>query len=305
MSQGYVIRPKAQKGKIHSKDEFELCYLRHQYVRKVNFNPTKEDMAPYMWTIKHCAKNTFFTYRNLFHMIGFESEDLINIGMVHLVSYLGLFSLEKMPEKYDDFVLAFWNKHSKDPKEYDSLSKNKANFTIFLKQRMEDVVRVCRQKARNVKGLPTDEHFIFWGPHEPPAFLRDLIENYEKYGFRKLDVAIYKSIKKKIKPDAGPVFKFNGNWYIAVPVDQKSLSLSDFSGADQDPYDNIHNMTPEQIYFNKQDTKKWSKIQSKFDSKSRRYRARVVREFIDKNQNNPKFAEEIKTAKTLLRDLGV
>lgn len=304
MSQGIVYRPKANKKKIHSKNEFELCYLRHQYFRKTEFNPTEEEMKPYTAIAAHMAKNTFFTYRNLFHMVGFESEDLISIANIHLVSFLGLFSLEKMPSKYEEFMGAHYIKHMKDPTDYDFLSKNRANFTLFIKQRMEDVVRVCRQKARNIKGLSTEEYFFYYGENEPPLFIRDLIDNYEKYGYKKLDTAVYKSIKKKIKTEDSPVFKFNGNYYIAVPVEQKSLSIFDFSGAGMDPYDSIHNMNPEEIFFSLEENKNWDKKQEEFDRKNKFSKTRIIKKFIEKNKKNPGYKEEVRAARKLLKNIG-
>jgi hypothetical protein len=303
MSNSYVQRPKANKKKIHSKNEFELCYLRHQYIRKVDYNPTEQDMAPYVPIVKNLAKNTFFTYRNLFHMVGMESEDLINVGKMHLVSFLGLFSLEKMPGKMEDFFHAHIYKHKKTPKEDDYLDKNKANFTMFLKQRMEDVVRVCRQKARNIRGMPTEEFYVYCGEQRPPKISRDLVENYEKYGFRKIDIGTYKSIKKRAKPE-GLTFFFNNLWYIAVPVEHKSLSIADFSGADMDPYDNIHNMTPEQVLFHKQEAETFEAQKEEFEQYSDITKLTKVRDFVETHKDNPEFADEIKVARKLLKDMG-
>lgn len=298
-----VSRPKADKRKIHCKNEFELCYLRHQYFRRVKYNPTEKEMKPFMQIASHLAKNTFFTYRNLFHLVGFESEDVINIANVHLVSFLGLFSLESMPEKYKEFVKAFNEVQDRDPEERDFLNKNQAIFTLFLKQRMEDVVRVCRQKARNIKGLPTEECYYYYGPKKPPKLLRDLIKNYEKLGFRKLDTAIYKSIKKKVSSFTGSTFAFGDNYYIAVPLDKKSLSINDFDGADMSPYDNIHNMNPEEIYFASEDKDTWEQKQQEFDNKSMNTKVNIVRNFIKTNRNKVEFREEIRVAKRLLREL--
>ena len=304
MSQGNVTRPEAEKRKIHSRNEFELCYIRHQYFRRAANNPSVEEMEPYMDIVKNLSRNTFYTYINLLHMVGFELEDVTNIAMVHLVSFLGLFSLESMPAKHKDFEEIFQRVNVKNPKEKDFHNKNRANFTIFLKQRMEDVVRVCRQKARNIKGLPTEEYFFFYGPNPPPLILRNLIKNCEKLGFRKLDTAIYKSIKKNVKPEDGPVFYFNGNYYISISVDQKSLTLIDFNGAGMDPYDSIHNMTPEQIFFSAEEREKWSRAQEKFNSKTVDSKIGVLSQFIANNKGNPKYKQELRAARKLLREMG-
>lgn len=298
-----VSRPEADIKKINSKNEFELCYLRHQYLRKAKSNPTKDEMKPFEPIAAHMAKNTFYTYKNLFHMVGFDVDDLISIGNIHLISFLGLFSLDKLPKKYDDFVNLYRNSNLSDPTKEQILNKNKANCTLFLKQRMEDVVRVCRQKARNIKGLPTEEYFFYCGVKKPPKILRDLIDNYEKYDYRKLDQAVYKSIRKKVRVEDGPTFRFNDMYYVAVPVEQKSLTLNDFSGADMDPYDSLHNMTPEQIFFSIESDTTFEKRREEFAGKTKTFRARAIRKFIDNNRKNPRYREELKAARKMLKSL--
>lgn len=300
-----IVRPQAKTGKISHKESFELCYLRHQYLRKTTSNPTKDEMEPYQQIVAHLAKNTFYTYKGLFGMIGFDKDDLIHIGNIHLISFLGLFSIEAMPEKYKAFEDTFTRVNFKGPKNKDLLNKNKANCTLFLKQRMEDVVRVCRQKARNIKGLPTEEFFTFCGKEEPPYYLDSLIKHHEKLGYKKIDIAVYKSIKKRVKIDnpSDYVFKFDETYYIAVPVAQKRLSLVDFSGADMDPYDSIHNMDPEQIYFNMEENRKWDTLQERFDSKPKHRRANIIKRFIKNNRDNPQLKEEIRAARKLLKDM--
>lgn len=298
-----TIQPAPTK-KISHKESFEFCYLRHRYLRKIENSPSQDEMKPYLSIAKHLAKNTYFTYKNLFRIIGFDCDDLISIANIHLVSFLGLFSLEKMPEKYEEFISSHYLKHLSHASDFDVRNKNKANCTIFLKQRMEDVVRVCRQKARNIKGLPTEEYFFYYGPNRPPRILRNLIENYEKYGFRKLDTAIYKSIKKKVKIDDSLIFTLNGNYYVAVPVEQKNLSLSDFSGADLDPYDNIHNMNPEQAFSIVEEHKIWEQRQKEFNDVDLSNKAFLIKRFIENNKKKPKFKEELKAARKLLKHIG-
>ena len=260
-------------------------------------------MEPFKKIASHLAKNTFFTYKNLFSVIGFELEDIVNIANVHTVSFLGLFSLEKMPEKYEDFIKQFKSIQEKEPEKEDILDKNKANFTLFLKQRMEDVVRVCRQKARNIKGLPAEEFFYYFGPKPPPKIRRELLKNYEKFGYRKLDNAIYKSIKKKVGILHSNIFMFNGNYYVAVPIEKNSLNIEDLSGAGFNPHDNMHNMTPEEVYFSSEDSNVWKSRQEEFDSKPIHSKTYIISNFIKKNRNKQQFREEIRVAKRLLREL--
>lgn len=299
-----IERPAAEKRKIHSKNEFELCYMRHQYLRRVTYNPTEADMAPYMQIISHQAKNTFYTYRNLFRLVGFDVQDLISIAQIHLVSFLGLYKLDKTPAKYEEFLMVHWKKHDREANTEDVENKDRANLTMFMKQRMEDVVRVCRQKARNIKGMPVEEFYVFYGPKRPPSNSRLLLEDHEKYKFRKLDLGSFKSIKKKCKIKSNDeAFKFAGYWYIAVPLEKRNLTLLDLAGAGLDPYDSIHNKNPEEILFDKVKETEFEEKKANFEAQSDRRKEHIMRHFIRKNKGNPMFSEEIQLAKKFLKDL--
>lgn len=310
-----IERPQADKKKIHSKNEFELCYMRHQYLRRVTFNPTEADMQPYQQIISHQAKNTYYTYKNLFMLVGFDVEDLINIARIHLVSFLGLYKLDKSPEKYQNFLEVHLRKKDREANAEDVENKDRANLTLFMKQRMEDVVRVCRQKARNIKGMPVEEFYSYSGPNEPPQETIELLEEHQKYGFKKIDNAYYKSVKKRHKKlqqemkiievvdDRYKPFIFAGTWFVAVPLDKRNLTLLDFAGAGYDPYDSIHNRNPEELFIIQQSEDEFEAKKAEFESSSDRRKENRIRHFIRKNKGNPMFKEEIEIAKQYLRDL--
>lgn len=299
-----IERPIAENRKINSRDDFEWCYMRHQYLRRVTYNPSEADMAPYTKIISRQARKTYNTYEGLFRLVGFDVEDLVSIARIHLVSFLGLYKLDKTPNKYIEFATTYWNKNIKEPNEQDVENKDRANLTMFMKQRMEDVVRVCRQKARNIKGLPMEDFYVFYGPKRPPKNPRMLLEDHEKYQFRKLDLASFKSIKKKlnIKNNEKP-FKFAGYWYIAIPLEKRNLSSLDLSGAGLDPRDNIHNKNPEELLFGRLKEEEFEDNKAKFKSQTNERKGNIVRYFIRKNKNNPIFKEEVELAKKFIKDL--
>lgn len=301
-----VVRPKADVKRIHSKNEFELCYLRHHYLRRSTANPNADDMRPYNPIIRHLARNTYSVYYNLFRTVGFELEDIVSIGQVHLVSYLGLFAIEKMPKKYDEFIRVIERTRNHIPTEKEFLEKNKANFTLFLKQRMEDLVRVVRQKSRNIKGYPTEEFAIYYGKKKPPKILRNLMEHSQDYGYHKLDLAVFKSIRKRAKvPYDTKAFKFGRKWYVCVPIGRFAVTLDDLSGADLDPYDNAHNHNPEQVYFDSQEERYWKVKKRQFYKQSAADKARQIRSFIAKYEDKPAYSDEIKAARKMLTKLEI
>lgn len=311
-----IERPQAESRKIHSKDEFELCYLRHQYLRRVEYNPTAAEMEPYMKIVSIQAKKTFTTYLNLFKLVGLDYEDIVNIGRVHLVSFLGLFSLEKVPQKYEEFVANHLKKTNSEPTAEIIDNKNRANLTLFMKQRMEDVVRVCGQKARNIKGMATDEFYVFYGPKRPPRNVRKLLEDHEKYGFKKMDIASFKTIRKRVMRDkkakrtkpiqptkSHEILKFAGSYYISIPLEHRDLTMLDFAGANLDPYDNIHNKSPEELMLHSLDINEYERKKTNFLAQTDKRKENIVRNFIRKNKKNPLFKEEIVLARKFLQEL--
>jgi hypothetical protein len=301
MLQPEVNRPEASPIKITTSNDFELCLLRHQYFRRVKYNPTQAEMQPYMKIVEHLTKNTFFTYFNLFKAVGMYHDDILNIGRVHLVSFLGLYALDKQADKNKKFIVKYLIDKDREPTLEEFEQKNKANFTCFFKQRMEDLVRVCRQKVRNIKGQPSEEYQVFCGPTKPPKYPRKLLKDYHELGYKKVDFAVFKSIRKKasVNVDA-TVFEFNQLWYVAIALEQKNLELEDIIGSGNDPYENVHNMQPDELYKEKQ----YDEFEAIFDKKSSHKKALVLRKFVAKNRNNRHYEEEVATARKLLRSMG-
>lgn len=296
-----INRPKGQK-KISHRDEFELCYMRHRYLRRVSYNPSEIEMEPYKAIITNIARNTYNKCRALFNSVGFYLQDLVNIGMIHLVSFLGLFAIEKLPKaKYGEFIRKFKEKHLREPVESEILDKNKANFTIFLKQRMEDLVRICTQKVKNIKGTQAELYNVYYGKTKPQNNLADLSENYELYGYKKIDIATFKTVRKKAGAGNRNIFCFNKIWYIAVPVEQRTLNLEDFSGADLNPSDNVHNLNPEETLSFSEERLYWDKKNENFNRIPKRVRVKMMKEFIENNKDDPSKKQEIEVARKFLR----
>jgi hypothetical protein len=295
-----VERPLPSDKKINTHDDFELAYLRHQYFRRVKYNPTEQEMLPYMKIVEHFTKNTFFVYINLFKTIGMYQDDILNIGRVHLVSFLGLYSLEQNEVKKLEFEEKFEKYQFKKPEAKDYDQKNKANFTMFFKQRMEDLVRVCHQKIRNVKGQNSEEYLVFCGSNKPPKNYRKLLREYQELGYKKVDFAVFKSVRKKagVCFDAS-IFEFGGTWYVAIALEKKNLEIEDLVLSGSNPYDNYHNKRPDDLYEEKEE----SNYQAIFESRSGYRKKTTLKRFIAKNKNNRHYKEEIMAAKRLLKTI--
>jgi hypothetical protein len=249
------------------------------------------------------SKQTFYKYRGLFTLVGFEVEDIINISRVYLVEFLGLFSMEQMPEKYKDFVGSFNRKNSSQPTEEDIQDKNKANLTLFLWQRFEDLIRVCKQKAKDIKGMSVAEYDAFYGAEEPPYVLRLLLENHKKYGYKKLDISTFKAIKKNQKIKTDKPFKFSGYWHVGIKKNHRSLTFEDLAGSNSNMYDNICYKNPEELLFDKIKENDLENKKKRFKAHPKETRVGIVQDFILKNGDNPLFKKEVETAKKYIANM--
>lgn len=296
-----MLRPQADKKKISYKDDFELCYLRHRYLRRVDYNPTEEEMSPYMDIVRKQSLHTFYVYNNLFKTVGFEAEDMVNVGRVFLTEFIGLFSLEKMDKKHSDFVNSNMRNKGAEPTSQDILNKNKADVTTFLKQRLQDFVRICKQKARDIKGVPTNDFYAYYGKDAPPSDLRLLVEDHVKFGFRKIDPASFRTIRKRMKVNShNKPFEFAGLWYVSVIAERRTLSSVDFTGADMDPYDNIHNKDPERLLLEKDSEENFHRKRKNFKRLPVDKQLSIMRDFINGNANNPRYAKEVNLARDFI-----
>lgn len=297
-----VERPEAVGPKINCYKEFELCYLRHKYFRKSKINPTEEQMQPFYGIIRSLSRKTYFTYQVLFQIVGLETDDIINIGKAHIVSFLGLFSVQ-LPENMDKFIDKHVGIYGTAPTASDFLNKDKADFTEFLKQRYTELFRIARQKVRNIQGRLYEEYLVYYGPIVPPEDNQKLIKGYNKLGFKKLDIDKFKSLKRKMFPqETGPVYKFNNLYYVTVPLIHTHISLDDLVGSDLNPYDSIHNMNPEEILIHSDTEEIFKRNKSKWKNASKTAKNKKIRDFIRANKNNPRYTEEVKTARRMVKN---
>ena len=300
MNYGTVERPKFEE-KISSNDEFELCYLRHQYIRKSKHNPTEAEMQPYRWIINNFVGNSLYVYGPLLIAVGIGREDLTSIAQMQLVSYLGLFSMDHNETKRKEFTDVFRYQKLKDPLEKDFLDKDKAAFTCFLKQRMEDVIRVCRQKSKNINGKVLEEYTCFSGPVTPPKNPRDILKDHYSYGYKSLNAIAFKKIRKhaNVENDAS-LFQHDGLWYVAFAMEYLPLTFDEILGSGHTPWENAHNMGPLELI----EENEFNSLTTRFEGLSVTQKIRKLKGFLQTHSHSKYFKKEIRTAKATLRKLG-
>lgn len=113
-----------------NEDGFELVLLRHTNFRR-SPNKTEKELEPYMQTVKSAAKRAFFRFNSIFTSIGLDADDLINIGRVHLISFLHNYAVSE--DRTDQIKL----------------------LTAYLNQRFGEAAKLSYKKALNATCLPS------------------------------------------------------------------------------------------------------------------------------------------------------
>lgn len=285
--------------RISHRDSFELCLIRHKYFRKAKCKPTPLQMSLYDKIVKHFSFRTYYTYFDIFSIVGLDKEDVLSLGYVHLVNFWSLFRIgpKKNKDKYNKFTKRYELRYNVYPDSLALDAKNKANFTIFLKQRMEDIVRICSQKAKNIKGFKVDSSMAFYSKDK---FLNNLKLPIKNNNIKYLSASKFKTIKKRAKSKDSNQFKWAGNWYISIPLAPRNLDKSDLINSGWNMHENEHNINPESVLVNKENKIQFDKQLNLFQNSSNENKLNIIANFINEKANDPNFVDEISTARLYL-----
>lgn len=145
------MRISEDRGKLSSKDDFELVLFRWKYLNKTK-NPDKETMKKYETPARDVSRKMFAKFAPVFKSMGFELEDLHSIAMVHTVSFIGLFSLGSNPEKMESFVVKFTENNGFPPSQEDIEAKDMKDCYSFLTQRLKENALHTKRKLQMING---------------------------------------------------------------------------------------------------------------------------------------------------------
>jgi hypothetical protein len=125
-----VDRGPAPTGRVRYTTHFEDVYLRHTILRR-SPNRSEADLEPYMPTMRSAARRAFYHWNSVFRPMGFDVEDLQNIGVAYLLEFMHNYAYSKVAE--DRIKL----------------------LNTFLNQRFGECAKICYKKALNATALPT------------------------------------------------------------------------------------------------------------------------------------------------------
>lgn len=292
------------KQRIHHKDEFELSYLRWRYLIRTS-NPPAEVLKQFENAAYKCARDSFFGEKDTYIASGMELEDVCSIAQVHLVSYLGLYSIEHVPDQMEKFVNKYEKTNGKKPDEKEIKRKNLSNMICFISQRLRDLIRICKQKNRNITGENVTYEIYKLTGKEKECSDWALSLSPESYGFEKISRAEKIKVGSHIIRDAamervehkGRVYRVisdvTGVTWLSNHNDPSNLPIFN-------PQDKILN--PEEIEDFKLKHRK-EKLLDRYQEASPKNKIRILKRIVRFLSKKEGFEQEVELAKTLLLEV--
>jgi hypothetical protein len=234
-----------EKKKINSSDHFELVYLRHRYFRK-STNPSTERLQQFEEMICNIADKVFYKNTTIFRLVGFEKDDLRNIGRVNTVSFISMGGLEENPPLMEKFLIDHKNKYGNDsiPSKRDVFLRECYNLSKYLNQRLYEIAKFCEVKSANILGDKLKKSF-FVGTLEQNPTDDSLLINPESFGFKKITEVEYKNLIKENSPK--DKLNFTTSDGMVVRAVHKKPDFSNIEEFYKNSSQNECNLNPEDI----------------------------------------------------------
>jgi len=285
---------------INYKSDFELVLMRWRYLLK-SPNPPPEVFQEFNKAITNVSRKMWYNFRYAFSTVGYDQNDVQALAKIYLVGYLGIFSL-KNEENLKKFVEAFKKKNGLAPTAEEIAKKDQNNFVSFLTQRLEEAGKVCSQKNRNIRGTDGFKE-AYIGDFVVDVSDELLAAQPEVYGYRKLK-------KKELEAlSAAAGVKAKGSFQTAaskvvrvVELGPKTLRAEDLSEL-YDP-ENAYTLNPLLSMEIVEQEHEDLNLRKRFEGLSLEDRSETLKTFIASYKDNPRYSEEIKAAKQLVRRLG-
>lgn len=285
---------------ISYKDNFELVLMRWRYLLK-SPNPKVEVFTEYSKELNSVSKKMWYSFRYAFSTAGYDYDDIRSLADVYLVGYLGMFSL-KLKDKLKIYKTTFKAKNGKNPNKEEISKKDRSNFISFLTQRLGEAGKICSQKNRNIRGTDgVNEGFI--GTVSVNVSDEQFLHNYSLYGYKKLKK---KDLEKYLKDyDAKNKTEFqveNLKLIRVIDMGPKVLQAEDL----HDFYtpDNSFSLNPQSYMEAVEEERNDIELSDRFQKMASKDKLKTLKTFISKYKDNHMYAEEIKIAKKMVKEIG-
>lgn len=293
--------------KYNYKDNFEMLYLRHEYITKDKKMEGKyvKEYAPIVHTT---AKIMYDKLYPNFNKVGFDLEDIIGITNIYMLGYMGQYSLKNNPKEYDRYVQKYKERYGFDTEPTEKeIEKSERNHLInFLRQRLQHCSTICARKARNIT-VGKDRRGIFAEtPNSTETCQENILNEWNDYGYRKVTKKEFKQAKKEArKVGSKELFDNKGYRMFEIEILNGGISHEDYSLIFKSTQHNKFLMTPETRLIHKEENKIFENNMERFNKLSNLAKRRKLIQFIRKNKDNKLLKKELTLARKMIKSLKI
>lgn len=288
------------KKKLSYKDDFELLYLRHEYIKRCKTLDGKfvEEYAPIVNTTARIMYEKL--YPN-YSKVGFDQEDIVSITNVYMLGFMGLYSLRFNKKKREEYIKDFKKAKGRTPTEREIYNKDKNNMINFLRQRLQHCSTLCARKARNITVGIDRRGFYAHTKDSKSASNESILENYKKLGYRKVTRKEYKECLAKAKQlGERTITDKDGFKIIDIQLLNNGISNEDYELM-LETNGGVNTMNPEDILSAVEAEQRLANYKEIFSNMDKTSKRRKLKKFIEDNKDNRYLKEELALARKMLR----
>ena len=283
------------------KDDFEMIYLRHEYITKCESLDGKF-VKEFAGVVNTTARIMYDKLYPNFNKVGFDRDDMIAITNVYMLGYMGLYSLRKNEDAKERFIQKFKEINGREPNEEEFYKKDRNNMINFLRQRLQHCSTICARKARNIT-VGRDRRGIFAETAiSVEASDENIYKEYKKFGYRKVTKAEFKEAEKISKSKNSQDF-FDKDGFKIFKIEMLN------NGIKYDEYEMLFDSnnsdflkTPEENLISYEDIAKLEGYRKEFSGLDMVIKRRKVNRFIEQNKTNKFLKKELGLARKWLKD---
>lgn len=287
-----------KKKRLNFNDDFELLYLRHEYIEKARKLGKELDpslVQRYAGIVHTTAKIMFSKLKPNFQKCGFDEDDFVAITNMYMLAYMALYSIQTNPDEMNDVL----RKRGKlDESEVLRIDRNR--LINFLRQRLYHCSTLFARKARNIT-VGEDKRGFYAETEKSKDVPKDLLlTSYKKFGYRKLTLKEFKEAQKQARSEGTPDLKDKKGFKV-IKVEQLNQGLSeyDFQLLSEDEKGTFYS-PPDVVLQKAEEDIAMEANTIKFQNMGQSEKRDVLETFIYENEDDKSLKNEIKLAKKLL-----
>jgi len=249
------------KKKINSSDHFELVYLRHRYFRK-STNPEPERLREFEEMICNISEKIYYRNIGIFKIVGFDSDDLKNIGRINTVSFISMGGLRENPHLMEKFLIDHKKRYGNqsEPSKRDIFLRECYNLAKYLNQRLQEIAKFCEIKSANIIG-DKSKKIYFIGEKDKDPSDESLLIHPESFGFKRIKIKHFKQMFNDLKPLTKTSFLTPDGKIVRIVYKRANhLAIEDFY---RDSADNESNLNAEELIIRKEEMAMAQKLVAK------------------------------------------